>query len=144
MAPYPSFPISSASTAKDGNGAARGIRTPDPLITNEVLYQLSYCGIANGAIREAALLPPRLPLGKGGTARNCPTRPKKRCGARPPLPSASARPEAWPGRPLAPVAAGALPALQAPHHSRRLSARSSEHRPPAREPAHLRLQVRRQ
>ena len=26
-------------------GAARGIRTPDPLITNEVLYQLSYCGI---------------------------------------------------------------------------------------------------
>ena len=25
-------------------GAARGIRTPDPLITNEVLYQLSYCG----------------------------------------------------------------------------------------------------
>jgi hypothetical protein len=26
------------------NGAARGIRTPDPLITNEVLYQLSYCG----------------------------------------------------------------------------------------------------
>jgi hypothetical protein len=27
------------------DGAARGIRTPDPLITNEVLYQLSYCGI---------------------------------------------------------------------------------------------------
>ena len=26
--------------------AARGIRTPDPLITNEVLYQLSYCGDA--------------------------------------------------------------------------------------------------
>ena len=26
------------------DGAARGIRTPDPLITNEVLYQLSYCG----------------------------------------------------------------------------------------------------
>jgi hypothetical protein len=28
------------------SGAARGIRTPDPLITNEVLYQLSYCGAA--------------------------------------------------------------------------------------------------
>jgi hypothetical protein len=28
----------------DENGAARGIRTPDPLITNEVLYRLSYCG----------------------------------------------------------------------------------------------------
>jgi hypothetical protein len=27
------------------NGAAREIRTPDPLITNEVLYQLSYCGV---------------------------------------------------------------------------------------------------
>ena len=31
---------------KDMAGAARGIRTPDPLITNEVLYQLSYCGAA--------------------------------------------------------------------------------------------------
>ena len=29
-------------------GAARGIRTPDPLITNEVLYQLSYCGADPG------------------------------------------------------------------------------------------------
>src|ERR1700757_1050886 len=26
------------------NGAARGIRTPDPVITNDVLYRLSYCG----------------------------------------------------------------------------------------------------
>src|ERR1700693_4942339 len=26
-------------------GAARGIRTPDPRITNAVLYQLSYCGL---------------------------------------------------------------------------------------------------
>src|SRR5579872_7399608 len=29
-------------TAK--TGAARGTRTPDPVITNDVLYQLSYCG----------------------------------------------------------------------------------------------------
>ncbi len=28
-----------------GDGAARGIRTPDPIITNDVLYQLSYCGL---------------------------------------------------------------------------------------------------
>ena len=28
----------------ESSGAARGIRTPDPLITNEVLYQLSYRG----------------------------------------------------------------------------------------------------
>ena len=26
-------------------GAARGTRTPDPVITNDVLYQLSYCGV---------------------------------------------------------------------------------------------------
>jgi hypothetical protein len=39
-------------TAEDENGAARGIRTPDPLITNEVLYQLSYCGVAIVAIEE--------------------------------------------------------------------------------------------
>ena len=25
-------------------GAAEGIRTPDPIITNDVLYRLSYCG----------------------------------------------------------------------------------------------------
>jgi hypothetical protein len=68
MAPCHSFPSSATFAAKDGNGAARGIRTPDPLITNEVLYQLSYCGIANVAIREAALLPPRLPVGKAGKA----------------------------------------------------------------------------
>src|SRR5215475_10455205 len=30
-------------------GAARGIRTPDPIITNDVLYQLSYCGISQAA-----------------------------------------------------------------------------------------------
>jgi hypothetical protein len=28
-------------------GAARGIRTPDPIITNDVLYRLSYCGISS-------------------------------------------------------------------------------------------------
>src|SRR6201993_1067841 len=30
------------------NGAARGIRTPDPVITNDVLYRLSYCGDRKG------------------------------------------------------------------------------------------------
>ncbi len=43
---------------KGRNGAARGIRTPDPLITNEVLYQLSYCGILR-------LLGPRTPSTAG-------------------------------------------------------------------------------
>ncbi len=28
----------------DESGAAGGTRTPDPIITNDVLYQLSYCG----------------------------------------------------------------------------------------------------
>jgi hypothetical protein len=30
-------------------GAARGIRTPDPIITNDVLYRLSYCGVMRRA-----------------------------------------------------------------------------------------------
>jgi hypothetical protein len=33
-----------AEVCEGGNGAARGNRTPDPIITNDVLYQLSYCG----------------------------------------------------------------------------------------------------
>ena len=33
-------------------GAARGNRTPDPIITNDVLYQLSYCGAADKAPAE--------------------------------------------------------------------------------------------
>src|ERR1700704_6644614 len=33
-------------TLQPAPGAARGIRTPDPIITNDVLYQLSYCGIS--------------------------------------------------------------------------------------------------
>lgn len=34
------------------SGAARGIRTPDPVITNDVLYQLSYCGEPRPDYRE--------------------------------------------------------------------------------------------
>ena len=47
------------------SGAAREIRTPDPIITNDVLYQLSYCGpveqgragarVSNGAAVYAGL-----------------------------------------------------------------------------------------
>ena len=29
-------------------GAAEGTRTPDPIITNDVLYQLSYSGLVAG------------------------------------------------------------------------------------------------
>ena len=38
--------LSNLDPKRKRNGAAREIRTPDPLITNEVLYQLSYCGVA--------------------------------------------------------------------------------------------------
>ena len=31
------------------NGAGEGTRTPDPLITNQMLYQLSYAGLAIAA-----------------------------------------------------------------------------------------------
>ena len=37
----------------EGYGAARGNRTPDPIITNDVLYQLSYCGAHARALRSA-------------------------------------------------------------------------------------------
>lgn len=57
---------SSRGGMRGRNGAARGIRTPDPLITNEVLYQLSYCGIPRRVPRpfvadksHARLQPPK-------------------------------------------------------------------------------------
>ena len=52
-----------------GSGAARGIRTPDPIITNDVLYQLSYCGIPG-------TLPTREPVGgnHNGTREPTPAR----------------------------------------------------------------------
>jgi len=31
--------------SRKGSGAAEGTRTPDPIITNDVLYQLSYSGL---------------------------------------------------------------------------------------------------
>ena len=38
------------------DGAAEGTRTPDPIITNDVLYQLSYSGILLCAGPTMALL----------------------------------------------------------------------------------------
>jgi hypothetical protein len=37
-------PLSVRPHSQLGNGAANRIRTCDPVITNDVLYQLSYCG----------------------------------------------------------------------------------------------------
>src|SRR5712675_140292 len=51
---------------EQGSGAARGIRTPDPRITNAVLYRLSYCGV-----KCASLIPGGGWIGKqGGQRRN--------------------------------------------------------------------------
>jgi hypothetical protein len=36
------------------SGAANRIRTCDPVITNDVLYQLSYCGGPYGCVGSAA------------------------------------------------------------------------------------------
>lgn len=41
--------------AEDENGAAGEIRTPDPCITNALLYRLSYCG---PILRGTILKPP--------------------------------------------------------------------------------------
>jgi hypothetical protein len=52
-------------------GAARGIRTPDPVITNDVLYQLSYCGEPCG--KRVHLISGGAPVGKenaGSAMRN--------------------------------------------------------------------------
>ena len=50
--PAPSLQILNAETASPKGtgrfwirGAGEGTRTPDPIITNDVLYQLSYTGI---------------------------------------------------------------------------------------------------
>ena len=32
------------------SGAAEGTRTPDPIITNDVLYHLSYSGVVAGGL----------------------------------------------------------------------------------------------
>jgi hypothetical protein len=57
-----------------GAGAARGIRTPDPVITNDVLYQLSYCGEPCG--KRVHLISGGAPVGKenAGSAK------RNRCG----------------------------------------------------------------
>ena len=40
-----------------GSGAAEGTRTPDPIITNDVLYQLSYSGLHPARKGPGATLP---------------------------------------------------------------------------------------
>ncbi len=37
------------------DGAAEGTRTPDPNITNVVLYQLSYCGVPMVRLNDPAV-----------------------------------------------------------------------------------------
>jgi hypothetical protein len=48
-----------------GAGAARGIRTPDPVITNDVLYQLSYCGEPCRGPREVGPVTRAPDIGRG-------------------------------------------------------------------------------
>jgi hypothetical protein len=50
-------------------GAANRTRTCDPVITNDVLYQLSYCGGPNDAVRPPAC--ERLGIVISGTGRLC-------------------------------------------------------------------------
>jgi hypothetical protein len=58
-------------------GAARGTRTPDPIITNDVLYQLSYCGepAFGGGTRPIA---PVILLGKRVSSPRWELRPTKK------------------------------------------------------------------
>src|SRR5437016_14241239 len=63
------------------NGAARGIRTPDPVITNDVLYQLSYCG---EPCRARAMPAPIRALLISGMARIGKDKRRAKCGSRAP------------------------------------------------------------
>ena len=45
-APYATMP----AFPKEGMRASRGTRTPDQLITNQLLYQLSYTGVGRGLL----------------------------------------------------------------------------------------------
>ena len=96
-------------------GAARGIRTPDPIITNDVLYRLSYCGVlrrapdigCHGALQGSA--DPAGEAARGGTFHSAVTR----RAAHPLLPSTTRRsrleqlPDPTPALALGPTASGA-------------------------------------
>ena len=45
----------------ESRGAARGTRTPDPRITNAMLYRLSYCGTRRRSKRAEIVCSPYLP-----------------------------------------------------------------------------------
>ncbi len=45
---FPARPEDGPADVRERRGAAEGTRTPDPIITNDVLYQLSYCGVVAG------------------------------------------------------------------------------------------------
>lgn len=51
------------------NGAAEGTRTPDPIITNDVLYQLSYSGTLLCVGRSPVVLCARKQKPRCGTLR---------------------------------------------------------------------------
>ena len=52
-------------------GAGGRIRTRDPLITSQVLYQLSYTGIESAHYADSAAIWQALPAGKGKLACFC-------------------------------------------------------------------------
>ena len=65
-------------------GAEEGTRTPDPLITNELLYQLSYFGLTGQCAQSSLMLVEPQAFVKVAVARRrAPARPDQR---RPPRP----------------------------------------------------------
>ena len=46
---WDSIALRHSTVIRRENGAGEGTRTPDPLITNQMLYQLSYAGLAIAA-----------------------------------------------------------------------------------------------
>jgi hypothetical protein len=106
---------SSSQRTRSKAGAARGIRTPDPVITNDVLYQLSYCGGPCGASAKVAetlahLISGTAPVCKNrepGKARKAGGFGRKTCRIGPaPRSPAPARQEPAPAASLAPCGVG--------------------------------------
>ena len=68
-AAFPGLAPAAMAEIPDFIGAAEGIRTPDPRITNALLYQLSYRGFVGFLARQARFCHPNCHRPRGDPAR---------------------------------------------------------------------------
>jgi len=70
-------PAQTGGSEKPRNGAAKGARTPDLLFTRQMLYQLSYSGLAQGSPGKASISAPV--QRSAGRTRGSPATARKAC-----------------------------------------------------------------